>query len=117
MTEQDKPKKPGTFAKGDPRINRRGRPKSFDALRSLAQSISHEVALSNGQPLVVDGHALTIAEAMLRKMAQSKDWRERLAFLEYAFGKPKTETEVTGNLQATSTSVTIYIPDNGRDDE
>lgn len=121
-TTENNEKKPGGvtgkgFVKGDPRINRKGRPKSFDALRALAQEIGHEVATSNGQPLVIDGHIVTVTEALLRKMASSKDWRERLAFLECAFGKPKAETEITGNLQATSTSVTIYIPDNGRGDE
>jgi hypothetical protein len=33
------PSKP--FAKGDKRINRKGRPKTFDALRQLAQTIAH----------------------------------------------------------------------------
>ena len=38
------PKQLKPFVKGDPRINRKGRPKSFDALRSLAQEIAHEAA-------------------------------------------------------------------------
>lgn len=37
-------RKQGTFVKSDPRINRKGRPKSFDGLRALAQEIAHEVA-------------------------------------------------------------------------
>ncbi len=40
---EETPKKSGRFTKGDPRINRNGRPKSFDALRALAQEIAHEV--------------------------------------------------------------------------
>jgi len=36
------------FVKGDPRINRKGRPRSFDAFRELAQAISHEEAKSGG---------------------------------------------------------------------
>ena len=43
MTENENRKPGGKFVKGDPRINRNGRPKSFDALRALAQEIAHEV--------------------------------------------------------------------------
>ena len=32
------------FIKGDPRINRDGRPKNFDALRELAREIGYEPA-------------------------------------------------------------------------
>lgn len=85
------------FVKGDPRINRHGRPKSFDALRKLAQSIAHEEAKSkDGQPLVIDGHVVTVSEAILRQWATSKDPRLQQAFVAYAWGKPPDSVEVTG---------------------
>lgn len=95
------PKQPGGatgkgFVKGDPRINRKGRPRSFDALRSLAQGISHEAARAGGQQVVIDGHIATIAEAILRSWAMSKDARLQMAFIEYAYGKPPIKTEFTG---------------------
>jgi hypothetical protein len=84
MTEE---RKPGTFAKGDPRINRKGRPRSFDAFRELAQQIAHEVAQKAGEPLVIEGHIVTVSEAILRQWSQSKDPRLQQAFINYAYGK------------------------------
>jgi hypothetical protein len=75
------------FRKGDPRINRKGRPKSFDALRELAQQIAHEEALSSGQPVVINGHTATVAEMILRQWAASKNPQLARAFIEIAFGK------------------------------
>lgn len=91
------------FVKGDPRINRNGRPKTFDAFRTLAQAISHEEAKKSDEnnpknkvPMVIDGHKVTVAEAILRQWAQSRDARLQMAFVEFAFGKPPTKTELTG---------------------
>ena len=84
------------FTKGDPRINRKGRPKTFDAFRELAQAISHEIALKQGEPLIINGHTVTVAEAILRQWAQSKDPRLQMAFIEMAYGKPPQRTEITG---------------------
>ena len=82
------------FTKGDPRINRKGRPKSFDALRELAQTIAHEAALTAGQPLVIDGHIVTVAEAILRQWAQSKNPQLQQRFIEVAFGKVPDKLDI-----------------------
>lgn len=86
------------FVKGDPRINRKGRPKSFDALRELASAISHEVAKDKaGETLVYSGHTLTIAELILRKWASSGDFRQQQAFIEIAYGKVPDKVEFDGD--------------------
>ena len=74
------------FKKGDKRINRKGRPKSFDKLRKLAVEIAGEQAGDT---------ALTRVQLMLMAMASSKNPRDRELFLAYAFGKPKSEVDVT----------------------
>ena len=71
------------------RRNNKGRPKSFDALRKLAQSIAAEELQST------DGDVITRIEALLRVMSTSRNPADRKTFLEYAFGKPKDEVDVT----------------------
>ena len=87
-----------SFVKGDPRCWRKGRPKSFDALRELAREIAHEKTT-----IVVDGHAVTVAEAILRQWASSKNPILQQRFIEVAFGKVPDELKVSGttivNLQ------------------
>ena len=73
------------FTKGDKRINRKGRPKTFDALRTLAQEISHETIPGK------DGNPYTVAEAILRKWATSGNPTLQMKFIEVAFGKERTE--------------------------
>ena len=73
------------FQKGDKRINRKGRPKSFDKLRELAQQIAFETAGD-----------YTRIELILRSWSLSKDPRLQMAFVEYAYGKPPQRQEVTG---------------------
>lgn len=100
--EQPQPaKKPGGatgkgFVKGDPRINRNGRPRNFDALRALAQQIATEDATQGGQSIIINGHKVTVIEAVMRQLAQSKNPRDRELFLKYAYGAPPTAVEVSG---------------------
>ena len=84
------------FKKGDPRINRRGRPKSFGAIRELAISISNEMVTKDNKPVIIDGHIATIAEMMLRTWATSRNPQLQKAFFEYAFGKVPDKTELSG---------------------
>jgi len=83
-------RKPGTFVKGDARINRKGRPRTFDAVRKLAVKIAGEQADENEVSRVV---------LMLREMARSDNPSDRALFLAYAYGKPKEEVEQSGEVK------------------
>ncbi len=78
------------FVKGDPRCWRKGRPKSFDQLRELAQEISHREIKSK------DGESITLTEAVLLKLAEAKDPQSLKTFLEFSFGKVPDELKATG---------------------
>ena len=84
------------FVKGDPRINRAGRPKEFDALRVMFLQIFHEKAKNNGQPIVIDGHAVTVIEAVARSWVASKNPMLVKAAVEIAFGKVPDKVEMSG---------------------
>ena len=91
--KQPSPGKP--FTKADPRINRKGRPKSFDAVRALAQDIAHEEARTKDQaPVVINGKIVTTTEIILRQWAASRDPKIQQMFLDWAYGK--VPTVVTG---------------------
>ena len=74
------------FVKGDPRINRKGRPKTFDALRKLAVKIAGEVPEESD---------ITRIHELLIEMSKSKNPSDRALFLAYAYGKPKEHLDVT----------------------
>jgi hypothetical protein len=100
--------KPGTFTKGhDPRRNLKGRPRSFDQCRELAQQIAHEELTTQS------GDKLTVAEAVLRSWAKSKEPTLQKAFIEYAFGKVPDKIESTG-LESKTTLV-LHWPHERRD--
>ena len=90
--------RPGTFKKGDPRINRKGRPKSFDAMRELARQIAHEVAKNKGDDIVINNKRVTVTEMILRQWAASKNPQLQKAFLEIAYGKVPDRIEQSGEI-------------------
>jgi len=73
------------FKKGDKRINRNGRPRSFDAVHLLAQKLARE-RLSSGELAITD---------LLRSWRDSHEPVLQKAFVEYAFGKVPDKIEST----------------------
>lgn len=78
----------GRFTKGDPRINRNGRPKNFDALRAVFLEIAHEEIKDK------NGKTLTVIQAIGRKWAASGEPVLQKGFVEVAFGKVPDKIEV-----------------------
>ena len=109
------------FVKGDPRINRKGKPKSFDKLRELAVSLANEAAIDAATkgPLLVKGHAATEIEMLMRQMMHDNPAR----FVEIAFGKVPDEVKQSGEIKHVITveyidAVTTAAPnENATDDQ
>jgi hypothetical protein len=81
-TVKNSPRK-GQFVKGDPRINRKGRPHSFNALRVLAIQIATEKAA---------GRDTSNIEQILLEMATNRrNVQDRQKFIEIAYGKVPEE--------------------------
>ena len=92
------------FKKGDPRINRKGRPKSFDTFRALALCIAnrsttaalHRIGL-NDDKIPEKLKKVSVAEYILSKWAFSGEPVLQKAFTEVAFGKIPIPIEHGGN--------------------
>lgn len=76
----------GQFVKGDPRINRQGRPTNQDQLRKMIHEIAGEVVTSK------DG-SITASRlfAILMNWATSNDVRKQELFVAYGYGKVKEQ--------------------------
>jgi hypothetical protein len=93
MNDQEKPQRKTAgrpFAKGDSRINRSGRPKSFEELRRAAQRIASENVIDAA------GNSFSRIESILRQWSRSKQPALQLAFVAYAYGKPPEKIETNG---------------------
>lgn len=107
-----KRRKPGTFTKNDPRINRKGRPKNFDQLRAIALEIAAEQAKGRGgEPIIIDGREVTIAEAIMRQWAASPNPALQMKFVELTFGKVPNIHEIESK-----NGTTIEVKVRGRDE-
>jgi len=82
------------FTKGDPRINRGGRPKNFDAARALALKIGNEPIVSKDGTLKT-----TRFEIILKDWLSSNNFQKQKAVLELAFGKVPDKVDLGEGLR------------------
>ena len=85
------------FKPGDPRINRGGRPKSFDALRKEVQKILNEEFAYDE----TSERTLSRLHAMIRGMSSGRNPGDHKTLLEYGYGKVKDEINLGGEVKLT----------------
>ncbi len=90
------------FVKGDPRINRKGRPRNFDEIRELARNIGDEQ---------LPGSTMTRIEAKFRMLLASKNPKDTELFLHYAYGKVKDEVALAAQVR--TDAIELIIDDEG----
>jgi hypothetical protein len=102
------PKQLKPFVKGDPRINRNGRPRSSKQIEDLIHALLALPAKDkNGKSVLVNGEQATEAEAMLIDMARNPKNRQTL--LEYGYGKVKEKIDMSVTEKAEVRIVTERI--------
>jgi len=113
MSSNTVPKQLKPFVKGDPRINRHGRPKTFDTWRSLNQETMNELAVGKdgklivietpkiyrGEPVlddegnpIMESHYATNAEMIVRSTI--RDPKRQRDAVEAAYGKVPDKLDV-----------------------
>jgi hypothetical protein len=99
------------FVKGDPRINRKGQPKSARQLKELAVEIANELipVRGNGKNESMDAEMISRVEAILRNWATSKNPKVQAAFIDRAFGKVPDKTVLTGGEDEEDKNLTINV--------
>lgn len=103
-TEENTPKRTNgkPFVHNDPRINRKGRPRSFNQLRKLAVLVAAEE----------NSGGITRVLEILRDMAKSKEIAKQSKFLEYSYGKVSDLLDVTSKGEKINEIVIRYADDN-----
>ena len=131
MSSNTVPKQLKPFVKGDPRINRNGRPKTFDTWRSLNQETMNELAVGKdgklivietpkiyrGEPVldeegkpVMEEHYATNAEMIVRSTI--RDPKRQRDAVEAAYGKVPDKLDV----KLDTTVINVKLLDDESDD-